>query len=156
MRCKYNKNLQVHGPMELNFNKIVHLKKVRIEKSKLSEEENMLAMPILSDKKLIGEIYDIFCELLNDTQNIDSVSQRKKFLFIILYLFSPSTLAGGKMLCGLRDELAKVLKVQSKTTISDNCNDIVFLYQNYADFWKDINLFYPEIVNRLKNKGVIK
>lgn len=145
--------------MELNFNKIVHLKKIRIEKSRLSEEENLLAMPILLDKNLICKIYDIFCELLQENgvkPSINSVSQRKKFIFIILYLFSPSTLAGGKMLCGLRDELAKVLKVQSKTTISDNCNDIVFLYQNYADFWKDINHFYPEIVNRLKNKGVIK
>lgn len=31
--------------MELDFNKIIRLKKIRIEKSELSEEENTLASP---------------------------------------------------------------------------------------------------------------
>lgn len=85
--------------MELDFNKIIRLKKIRIEKSELSEEENALTAPILKDKSLIHEIYKIFVELLNERgcpPNIDSVTQRKKFIFIILYLFSPSSLAGGK------------------------------------------------------------
>lgn len=51
--------------MELDFNKIIRLKKIRIEKSELSEEENTLALPILRDKSLIGDIYKIFVELLN-------------------------------------------------------------------------------------------
>lgn len=123
--------------MELDFNKIIRLKKIRIEKSELSEEENALTAPILKDKSLIHEIYKIFVELLNERgcpPNIDSVTQRKKFIFIILYLFSPSSLAGGKMTAGLRPELARVLGVQSECTISDNCADVVFLYQNYGDF----------------------
>jgi len=76
--------------MELDFNKIIRLKKIRIEKSELSEEENALTTPILKDKSLIHEIYKIFVELLNERgcpPNIDSVTQRKKFIFIILYLF---------------------------------------------------------------------
>ena len=100
--------------MELDFNKIIRLKKIRIEKSELSEEENALTAPILKDKSLIHEIYKIFVELLNERgcpPNIDSVTQRKKFIFIILYLFSPSSLAGGKMTAGLRPELARVLGV---------------------------------------------
>lgn len=106
--------------MELDFNKIIRLKKIRIEKSELSEEENALTAPILRDKSLIHEIYKIFVELLNERgcpPNIDSVTQRKKFIFIILYLFSPSSLAGGKMTAGLRPELARVLGVQSECTI---------------------------------------
>ena len=74
--------------MELDFNKIIRLKKIRIEKSELSEEENALASPILRDKNLIGDIYKIFVELLNSRSLppcIDSVTQRKKFIFIILY-----------------------------------------------------------------------
>ena len=84
-----------------------------------------------------------------------SVTQRKKFIFIILYLFSPSSLAGGKMTAGLREEMSKVLGIQSKSTISDNCADVVFLYQNYGDFSGDIEYLYTEIVNRLKFKGLI-
>mgnify|MGYP000274934168 CR=1 FL=1 len=142
--------------MELDFNKIIRLKKIRIEKSELSEEENILTSPVLKDKSLIHEIYKIFVELLNKRgcpPNIDSVTQRKKFIFIILYLFSP--LAGGKMTSGLRPEIAKVLGVQSECTISDNCADVVFLYQNYGDFSGDIEYLYTEIVNRLKFKGLI-
>ena len=66
--------------MELDFNKIIRLKKIRIEKSELSEEENALTAPILKDKSLIHEIYKIFVELLNERgcpPNIVSVTQRK-------------------------------------------------------------------------------
>ncbi|EGF56682.1 hypothetical protein HMPREF9446_02102 [Bacteroides fluxus YIT 12057] len=80
---------------------------------------------------------------------IDSVTQRKKFIFIILYLFSPSSLAGGKMTAGLREEMSRVLGIQFKSTISDNCADVVFLYQNYGDFSGDIEYLYTEIVNRI-------
>lgn len=52
--------------MKLDFNKIIRLKKIRIEKSELSEEENTLTSPILKDKSLIHEIYKIFVELLNE------------------------------------------------------------------------------------------
>ena len=143
---------------ENNETKKIRLKKIRIEKSELSEEENALTAPILKDKSLIHEIYKIFVELLNERgcpPNIDSVTQRKKFIFIILYLFSPSSLAGGKMTAGLRPELARVLGVQSECTISDNCADVVFLYQNYGDFSGDIEYLYTEIVNRLRIKGLI-
>ena len=144
--------------MELNFNKIIRLRKIRIEKSELSEEENALTLPMLSDKTLIREVYKTFVEILNERgcpPNIDSVTQRKKFIFIILYLFSPSALAGGKMAAGLREEMSKVFDIQSKSTISDNCADVVFLYQNYGDFSRDIEYLYTEIVNRLKIKGLI-
>ena len=66
--------------MELDFNKIIRLKKIRIEKSELSEEENALTAPILKDKSLIHEIYKIFIELLNERgcpPNIDSVTRGK-------------------------------------------------------------------------------
>ena len=117
-----------------------------------------MTAPVLNDKSLIGEAYKIFAELLNDRgcpPNIDSVTQRKKFIFIILYLFSPSSLAGGKMASGLREEMSKVLGIQSKSTISDNCADVVFLYQNYGDFSGDIEYLYTEIVHRLRIKGLI-
>ena len=143
--------------MELDFNKIIRLKKIRIEKSELSEEENTLASPILRDKSLIRDIYKIFVELLNSRSLppcIDSVTQRKKFIFIILYLFSPSSLAGGKMTAGLREEMSRVLGVQSKR-VQFPTTDVVFLYQNYGDFSGDIEYLYTEIVNRLRIKGLI-
>lgn len=39
--------------MELDFDKIKRIRKIRSVKSDLSKEENILIKPILSDKKLI-------------------------------------------------------------------------------------------------------
>ena len=72
-----------------------------------------------------------------------------------MYLFSPSSLAGGKMTAGLREQMSRVLGVQSKSTISDNCTDVVFLYQNYGDFSVELEYFEIEFVYRIKFKGRI-
>ena len=83
--------------------------------------------------------------------------QRKKFIFIILYLYSPSSLAGDKMASGLRNELSKVLGIQAKSTISNNSADLVFLYQyNYMNFRNDVEFIYNKILSWLKIYGLIK
>ena len=83
--------------------------------------------------------------------------QRKKFIFIILYLYSPSSLAGDKMASGLRNELSNVLGIQAKSTISNNCADLVFLYQyNYMNFRNDVEFIYNKILSWLKIYGLIK
>lgn len=138
--------------MELDFNKIVNLKSIRVEKSNLSEKEQVLSRPLMNDRGLIKEIYTKFVEVLNERcmpPIAGSVLQRKKFIFIILYLYSPSTLAGGKMLKGLRDDICNVLGLNSVSTISDNCSDVVFLYQNYPDFSNDINDVFKAVMERI-------
>jgi len=50
--------------MELDFDRIIRLKKIRIKKSELSEEENAISTPILSDKSLIYEIYKVFVNII--------------------------------------------------------------------------------------------
>ena len=79
-----------------------------------------------------------------------NVTQRKKFIFIILFLYSPSTLAGGKMKNGLRDKLAEVLGVNAQTTISNNRNNLVFSYQLYKYFRQDVDWIYGEMMERIK------
>lgn len=144
--------------MVKDFSTISELKTIREQKSRLSERESELSSPILSDLGLISELYKWFAEILSNMDFppcLESVTQRKKFLFIILFLYSPSTLAGGKMLCGLRDKLCEVTNITSKSTISDNCADVVFMYQNYKSFRKDIDYLYTEVLNRLKVKELI-
>ena len=73
--------------MELDFNKIIRLKKIRIEKSELSEEENALTAPILKDKSLIHEIYKRVGELLSERgcqPKSVRVTHRKKFIVFII------------------------------------------------------------------------
>ena len=86
--------------MTKEFSSIVELKSIREQKSRLSEREQELSSPILTDFSLIPEIYDWFKDLLAGMDcppNPESVTQRKKFLFIVLFLFAPSVLAGGRL-----------------------------------------------------------
>lgn len=50
--------------MELDFDKIKRIRKIRSVKSDLSKEENILIKPILSDKKLIPLIYKTFTNII--------------------------------------------------------------------------------------------
>ena len=78
--------------MTKEFSSIVELKSIREQKSRLSERENELSSPILTDFSLIPELYSWFKELLAGMAcppNPESVTQRKKFLFIVLFLFAP-------------------------------------------------------------------
>lgn len=139
------------------FSAVSELKSIREQKSRLSEREQELSEPILHDYSLIGEIYGWFKEVLSKLTfppYVDSPTQRKKFIFIILFLYSPSALAGGKMKVGLRDKIAEVTGCTG-SLISHNCEDVTFFYQQYKSHRQDIDYLYTEIINRLKFKGLI-
>lgn len=145
--------------MTKEFSSIVELRSIREQKSRLSEREQELASPILTDLSLIPEIYDWFKELLAGMDcppNLESVTQRKKFLFIVLFLFAPSVLAGGRLPNGIRAEIAGVFPDVSPCVISNNIADVSFIYQQYKDFRQDIEYLYNQIVERLRIKGLIK
>lgn len=145
--------------MTKEFSSIVELKSIRELKSRLSERENELSSPILTDFSLIPELYSWFKELLAGMAcppNPDSVTQRKKFLFIVLFLFAPSVLAGGRLPNGIRAEIAGVFPDVSPCVISNNIADVSFIYQQYKDFRQDIEFIYNQVLERLKIKGVIK
>ena len=145
--------------MTKEFSSIVELKSIREQKSRLSERENELSSPILTDFSLIPELYSWFKELLAGMAcppNPESVTQRKKFLFIVLFLFAPSVLAGGRLPNGIRAEIAGVFPYVSPCVISNNIADVSFIYQQYKDFRQDIDYIYTEIVKRLRVKGLIE
>ncbi len=139
------------------FTKIEEIKSVRLQKSEIVNKEAKLTTPLLSNLNLIDSLYRWFNEASakrNCPARQGSVIQRKKFLFIILYLYSPATLAGGKMTIGLRDKLANVLDLHSRSAISDNCADIVFLYNRYKDFRDDVTIIYHLLIQQLDANGL--
>lgn len=145
--------------MTKEFSSIVELKSIREQKSRLSERENELSTPMLEDLSLIPELYSWFRELLAGMScppNPESVTQRKKFLFIVLFLFAPSVLAGGRLPNGIRAEISGVFPDVSPCVISNNIADVSFIYQQYKDFRQDIEYLYNQILERLKVKGLIK
>nr|WP_296261685.1 hypothetical protein [uncultured Phocaeicola sp.] len=145
--------------MGKEFSSIIELMAIREQKSRLSERESELSSPILSDTSMISEVYSMFCKVLSERDcppRTDNVYQRKKFLFIALFLFAPSVLAGGRLPNGIRAELARIFPDVSPCVISNNITDVLFIYQNYKDFRQDIEYLYNKILERLKAKGLIK
>lgn len=145
--------------MTKEFSSIMELKAIREQKSRLSEREQELSSPILADYSLIPEIYVWFKEILAERPcppNPENVTQRKKFLFIVLFLFAPSVLAGGRIPNGIRAEISHVFPDVSPCVISNNIADVSFIYQNYKDFRQDIEFIYNQVLERLKITGVIK
>lgn len=144
--------------MTKEFSSIMELKAIREQKSRLSEREQELSSPALCDTSLIPQIYSWFKEILSENgcpPNIESVTQRKKFLFIVLFLFAPSVLAGGRLPNGIRAEIAGVFPDVSPCVISNNIADVSFIYQQYKDFRQEIEYLYNQILERLKAKGLV-
>lgn len=144
--------------MVKEFSAVSELKSIREQKSRLSEREQELAKPILTDSGLIPMIFEWYCELKGNCglpERRAGASFRQKFIFIILFLYSPSTLAGGKIAKGIRDVLADILGFNAPTGISNLCVGVTFNYNNYKDYRADINYLCTEILNRLKFKGLI-
>lgn len=145
--------------MTKEFSSIMELKAIREQKSRLSERERELSSALLHDVSLIPEIYVWFKDILAERPcppNPENVTQRKKFLFIVLFLFAPSVLAGGRIPNGIRAEISHVFPDVSPCVISNNIADVSFIYQQYKNFRQDIEFIYNQVLERLKIKGVIK
>lgn len=136
--------------MVTDFSIISELKEIRTQKSHLSERENELSKPILEDLNMIPTLYEWFAEILPNAR-IESVTHRKKFLFVVSFLYSPSALAGGKRKMGLRDKLSEVTGVPG-SLISHNLENVVFMYQRYKNYRKEIDHIYTEIMKRLNSR----
>lgn len=134
------------------FPSIAEIKNIREQKSRLSEREAELVSPILTNLESIPYIYELFKNIVR-TMNIpprEKIIQRKEFLFIILFLFVPSVLAGGRIPNGVRKSLEHVFPKVKPCTISNNIADVFFLYQQYKYFRSDINIIYKEMLKRLE------
>lgn len=139
------------------FSSIAEIKNIREQKSRLSEREAELVSPILTNLEFIPYIYELFKNIVR-TINIpprEKIIQRKEFLFIILFLFVPSVLAGGRIPNGVRKSLEHVFPKVKPCTISNNIADVFFLYQQYKYFRSDINIIYKEMLKRLEEGNTL-
>ena len=139
--------------MSSKLSLIKELESIRKLKSQLNKRENELTRPILSDLSMVQEIYGWFVQILSERDcppNPESVIQRKKFLFIIMAIFCPKSLVGGKLSHGVRSELAKVFPKLNPCVISHNIADVSFMFQHYRDFRQDIESIYSEILEKME------
>lgn len=140
--------------MVKELSSIMELKSIREQKSRLSERENELAQPLLTDLDMIPRIYEWFNELLKELPNRNKSTLTKEFIFIILFLYSPGTLAGGKMKLGVRKSIADTLGLTACTAVSNKCSEIVFMYKIYKYFRQDLSIIYPKIMDKIQQGNI--
>ena len=143
--------------MGKEFSSIIELHAVREQKSRLTERETELMTPTLNDMSLIPMIFEWFCSLTGRCrvpERRKGVEFRQKFVFIILFLYSPSALAGGKMRIGLRNKITEVIG-GSGTLVSHSYSNLMFRYQMYKRFRDEIDSIYNALITRLKEEGYI-
>jgi len=85
----------------------------RIEKARTALRQAIVDNEIatsskLKDLNLIPKIYKVFEELKGKEIK---VNDRKEFIFVVIYLYSPNKFFGGKMPQGLRRAITKATKV---------------------------------------------
>jgi hypothetical protein len=144
---------------EISFD-IERIEAIKLLNNDICSLKKMLdeaATPVLHDMTLIPELFEVFKSVFERRgcpEKAQQVYNRKKFLLLMMYLYSPITLVGGRMRTGLRDKLSELFGLNTSTPISDNCVRLLFDYQTYRDFRRDVGIIYREIANYLGCKGV--
>lgn len=122
------------------------------EIDELQSQWNELTEPMVRDLSLLPILYNLYLQMYERRGMLDKANKvynRQKFLLVVLYLYSPRTLAGGKMVVGLRRKLTELFGLSASSTVSDNITDLVFNYDKYIDFRKDADMIYREMRDAL-------
>ena len=140
------------------LDKISKLKSVCAQETELLELKSELATPLLEDVQYIPMLAEWFCDLSNIGVELREIATRQKneYLFIILLLYSPMTLAGEKLVNGLRNILAEMFGYKSPSGISNLlAGDMVFQYKCDKELRADVDRIYVEIIRRLQERKII-
>ena len=123
------------------MNRVDRLRDIHREMDRLRDEERKLSVPIVMNMGMIGNLYDVFSlsmKRIDPSSKPDDTNSRKKFLYAILYLFSPATLAGGVMRHKLRKYVSGVIGC-TPTGVSRDYKTGLFFYATYARFREEVD-----------------
>jgi len=128
--------------MEQIIETIKRIEKARTALRQAIVDNELATSPKLKDLNLIPKIYKVFEELKG---NEIKVNDRKEFIFVVIYLYSPNKFFGGKMPQGLRRAITKVTKVTCASVISATCTELMVLYTTYSDFRQNVDMLMDSL-----------
>ena len=120
------------------------------EMKHLERETNAALEPSIKDISLVVEVYRLFVDFIQSSGKLMDANNRKKFLFVAVYLFCPSVLIGHTMPRGFRDRIKELINAKSATTVSNDVANLLFLYNHYKDFKDDVDNAYSHIVEGMR------
>lgn len=112
--------------MEEFYKKIADIKELNARIKELEKQREELYKPQLRDFSKLPIIYTICHTQLEGVAKSDI---RRIFLFVILYLYCPFRLFGGKLPKQMRNTLCYMTSV-NKGVISEDCSCLLFLCSN--------------------------
>lgn len=133
--------------MEQIIETIKKIEKTRTALHQAIVDNELAASPKLKDLSLIPKIYEIFEQMKG---NEIKVNDRKEFIFVVIYLYSPNKFFGGKMPQGLRRAITKATKVTCASVISVTCTELMVLYTTYSDFRQGVDELVEKAIKVLK------
>ena len=131
------------------------LRRIRCAKELQEATRNAIALldeslsPAYTDMGMMGEMYAHFEEFVKRSGKTLNSANRKKFLFIAVYLFCPSVLIGHAMPRGFRDRIKELIHAKSATTVSNDVANLLFFYNHYRDFREDVDNAYTYILESM-------
>lgn len=106
----------------------------------------------VDDYSLIPGLYEEYLSIAEryHFQNDQRSGNRKQFLFVMLALYSPSSLFGAALSKGLRNAITETFGNKSSTLIYETRDLAVSWYKTYSGFKGETNIAYSEIVRFIK------
>ena len=135
--------------ISMDLSKIRFAKGAAEDVKLLEQKINSALEPTIKDLSLVEQVYEQFLSFLQWSGKVMDVNNRKKFLFIAVYLFCPSVLIGHTMPRGFRDRVKDLINAKSATTVSNDVANLLFLYNHYKDFREDVDSAYAFVADGL-------
>ena len=136
------------------FSVIADIEAIRHEKSRLSAREAELSRPLLHDLSLVGKVFRLFREAeraCGTAGRVRGAESKQTFIFIVLFLYSPSSLAGGQIRRGLRDKIAET--IGNSVTLVSHYKDTMFRYRHYKLYRENVDAIFCHVVSGLRGEG---
>ena len=124
--------------MEIRIEKVMLLKRKMEDLCKAADDVRVASKGESSDRAVIGRV-------LTASRNMYGTKADSEALFVMLYMLQPNVLLGCRMQNGMRKELVKYFPKISPCTISNQLRDLLFYYENYADFRERANTIYSSV-----------
>ena len=106
----------------------------------------------LTDVSLIPQIFKWYRQCAQD-HNFGSDCRNnnyKQFIFIILFLYSPASLFGGKIKNDLRTTVADLLHLRANTIVYHMRDKVVVWIGTYKVFADEVTIAYEDIIQHLQ------
>ena len=140
---------------EIDFSIIESTRTMNQEIKEMKLKKSHLSKPILEDTDKLPILYDIFKQTIYqfpDYTGKNKTKERYMFIFISLYLYSPSALAGEKTKNGICEAIAETMGITSKTSISHDLKKIGGWVKFYTDYRDALICVYPIMMSEFERQ----